>query len=88
MALGEVICEPGDALMHGYFPVDSFISLPAVDAEKAVLEVGMTGREGMSGGHMALGLAPALLRALMQAAGLGLRIPCVALKAELEFSRY
>ena len=74
--------------MHGYFPVDSFISLPAVDAEKAVLEVGMTGLEGMSGGHMALGIAPALLRALMQAAGLGLRIPCVALKAELEFSRY
>jgi CRP-like cAMP-binding protein len=47
------------------------------------LEVGMTGREGMIGEQLALGVTTSPLRALVQGAGLALRIPAQALRGEL-----
>ena len=86
LELNEVICEPGDTLQFVHFPVDAFISLLGVEGEHAVLEVGMIGREGMLGLHRVLGVAQAPLRALVQGAGLSLRITSVALRVEIERS--
>ena len=86
LQLNHIICQPGDTGRWLHFPVDSFISLLAVDAEHSQLEVGMVGREGLLGVHRVLGVAQAPLRALVQGAGKSLRISDTALRAELKLS--
>ena len=86
LELNDVICEPGDTLQFVHFPVDAFISLLGVQGDHTLLEVGMIGREGMLGVHRVLGVAQAPLRALVQGAGLSLRIASAALQAEIERS--
>jgi CRP-like cAMP-binding protein len=86
LVLNDIICHPGEALRYLHFPVDAFISLLAVDAQDSYLEVGMIGREGMLGVHQMLGVTPAPLRALVQGAGLSLRIAKAAFQAELKLS--
>jgi CRP-like cAMP-binding protein len=89
LSLNDVICQPGDAMRHVYFPIDAFISLLAVDKDNGsdtFLEVGMIGREGMLGVHRVLGVAPAPLRALVQGAGSSLRIATTALQAQAKLS--
>ncbi len=86
LQLSSVVCEPGDKLRHVHFPVDSFISLLAVDAAKSTLEVGMVGREGMLGLHEVLGVAQAPTRALVQGAGTSLRMATADFRSELQLS--
>jgi len=86
LQLGSVVCEPGDRLRHVHFPIDSFISLLAVDAAKATLEVGMIGREGMLGLHEVLGVAQAPTRALVQGAGTSLRMATKDFRLALQHS--
>jgi CRP-like cAMP-binding protein len=86
LQLSSVVCEPGDKLRHVHFPVDSFISLLAVDAAKSTLEVGMIGREGMLGLHEVLGVAQAPTRALVQGAGTSLRMATTDFRSELRTS--
>ena len=86
LQLHDVICDPGDILPFVHFPVDAFISLLGVEGDQTVLEVGMIGREGMLGLHQVLGVARAPLRALVQGAGLSLRITSLALRVEVERS--
>lgn len=74
LVLGDVLCRPGEVLLHLYFPVDSFISLVTDTDGHPGLEVGMIGREGMLGAHVALGVVRAPLQALVQGAGSAWRI--------------
>ncbi len=83
LVLGAVLCEPGQATRHVYFPVDGFISLVAPIDGKPALEVGMVGREGMLGAQLALGVASVPLHALVQGAGSVWRIGAVSFRAEL-----
>jgi CRP-like cAMP-binding protein len=83
LVLGQVLCEPGKATRHLYFPVEGFISLVAPLDGKPVLEVGMVGREGMLGAQLALGVATVPLHALVQGAGSAWRIRAVAFRLEL-----
>jgi CRP-like cAMP-binding protein len=69
LVLNEVVCRPGEALRHVYFPVDSFISLVTNMEGHPGLEVGMAGREGMLGAHLALGVTRVPLHAVVQGAG-------------------
>ncbi|MFM9925221.1 Crp/Fnr family transcriptional regulator [Variovorax sp. H27-G14] len=69
LVLGDVLCRPGETLRHVHFPVDSFISLVTNTDDHPGLEVGMIGREGMLGAHLALGVARVPLQALVQGAG-------------------
>ncbi len=80
---GSVLCEPGKPLREVYFPVNSFISLLSMIDGKSVVEVGMVGREGMLGAQLALGVATAPLRALVQGEGAAWRISTSDFRREL-----
>ena len=83
LTLGDVLCEPGKATRHVWFPIDGFISMVAPIDGKPALEVGMVGREGMLGAHLALGVVTVPLHALVQGAGSALRVTTTAFRAEL-----
>ena len=86
LILGKVLCEPGKATQHVYFPTEGFISLVAPLDGKPALEVGMVGREGMLGAQLALGVNTVPLHALVQGAGSALRIGAGAFRTELAHS--
>ncbi|HSB22577.1 MAG TPA: Crp/Fnr family transcriptional regulator, partial [Burkholderiaceae bacterium] len=86
LVLAEVLCERGEPTHHVYFPVDGFVSLVTTIDKHPGLEVGMVGREGMVGAHLALGVATTPLRALVQGPGRAWRIGAVAFRRELERS--
>ena len=69
-----VLSEAGKPTRHLYFPITGFLSLVAPIAGHAGLEVGMVGREGMLGAHLALGVAAAPWRAQVQGPGSAWRL--------------
>jgi CRP-like cAMP-binding protein len=83
LVLADVLCERGTPARHVYFPTEGFVSLVTMIDDSAGLEVGMVGREGMVGAHLALGVATSPLRALVQGAGTSWRIGTPAFRTEL-----
>ncbi|MDM0115982.1 Crp/Fnr family transcriptional regulator [Variovorax sp. J22R133] len=86
LVLGEVLGESGAQTRHAWFPVDGFISLVARVDNHPGLEVGMVGREGMLGVHLALGVPTTPLHALVQGSGSAWRITTVNFRRELAHS--
>ena len=74
LVIADVLSEPGKATRHLFFPITGFLSLVAPIEGHAGLEVGMVGREGMLGAHVALGVAAAPWRAQVQGAGSAWRL--------------
>jgi CRP-like cAMP-binding protein len=74
LVLSETLDEPGGRIRHVYFPIDSFISLITPGVERAQLEIGLVGNEGMSGVPLLLGVNVSPLRALVQGAGHAWRV--------------
>ncbi len=83
LELSEVLYERGKVTRHVFFPTDGFISLVSAVDGHAGIEVGMVGREGMLGAHLALGLLPTPLMALVQGSGEALQIKSSAFRTEL-----
>ena len=83
LVMAEVLSEVGIPARYVYFPTKSFISLVTPIKGKPILEVGMIGREGMLGTHLALGVRAAPLHALVQGPGAAWRIGAVAFRKEL-----
>ena len=79
--------EVGKQCRHVYFPTaDGFISVMAALHERASLEVGIVGSEGMLGVSLILGVNIAPLHAVVQVEGPALRMDARAFRFELERS--
>ena len=78
LARAEVLCELGERIRHVYFPIDSCISLMALVDDRASLEVGIIGHEGMLGTSLILGLNISPLHAVIQGPGICLRMTAAA----------
>lgn len=83
LVLAEVLCQPGQATRHVYFPTTGFISLLTLVDGKPSLEVGMVGNEGMLGAQLAQGVATAPLHALVQGPGHACRVATAPFRKEL-----
>jgi CRP-like cAMP-binding protein len=86
LAFAEVLCTPGERIGHVYFPTSSFVSLVMPADDSASLEVGLIGNEGMFGIPLALGVDISPLRAVVQGAGLALRMDATRFRRELRSS--
>jgi CRP-like cAMP-binding protein len=86
LVLSEVLHEVRTKTRYVYFPIDGFVSLLSVVDDQSVLEVGMVGREGMLGVHVALGMDISPLHAVVQGPGTAWRIPVGPFRRELKRS--
>lgn len=74
LTYGEILYEPGQQILHVYFPNDSVVSLLTLVDQHHALEVGLVGREGMVGIPLALEIAVSPVRALVQGTGTAMRM--------------
>src|SRR5256885_9563181 len=96
LTFGEVLHEPGERIQHVYFPSDSLVSLLTLVEGHLALEVGMVGSEGMVGVPLYLGTDVSPVRALVQGAGVAMRMKSARFSEEIrkspqlqqELSRY
>ncbi|MEP6788631.1 MAG: Crp/Fnr family transcriptional regulator [Acidobacteriota bacterium] len=84
LRLGQVLYESGDHLHYAYFPTTAIISLLYVMENGATAEIGVVGNEGLLGVPLVLGGETTPNRAVIQSAGLALRMRSKDLKAEFE----
>jgi CRP-like cAMP-binding protein len=86
LAFGDILCELDEPIQHVYFPLESFISLVIPMEGHQPLEVGLIGNEGMLGVTLALGIADAPLKAIVQGSGSALRMKTEQFQHELRNS--
>jgi CRP-like cAMP-binding protein len=82
MPLGEVLYESGGMLSHVYFPTTAIVSLLYVMENGASAEIAVVGNEGIVGISLFMGGDSTPSRAVVQSAGLGLRLKAQTLKDE------
>lgn len=83
LVFGNVLYEPHQPIRHVYFPLGGFISLVTTLDGHQPLEMGLIGNEGMLGATLALGVAHAPMRAVVQGSGSALRISSPVFKQQL-----
>ncbi len=86
LSFGEVLYEPGQVIRHVYFPNKGIVSLLSMVEERAAIEVGMVGNEGMVGISLFLGASHSLHRALVQGAGTALRMTAQTFRKQIGHS--
>jgi CRP-like cAMP-binding protein len=80
MPLGQVLYESGGTLSHVYFPTTAIISLLYVMENGASAEIAVVGNEGIVGISLFMGGDSTSSRAVVQSAGLGLRLKAQIMK--------
>jgi CRP-like cAMP-binding protein len=83
MELGQVVCEPGAKLPYAYFPVTAIVSLLYVMQDGESAEIALVGNDGLVGVTLFMGGNSSTIRAVVQSAGMGYRLPAKALEAEV-----
>ncbi len=86
LLLSDTLYEAGTKTRHVYFPNNGFVSLVALVDGRSALEVGMVGREGLLGVHVALGSDIAPLHSVVQGPGDAWRLTASRFKSELSRS--
>ena len=82
LPLGEVLSESGWRMNHVYFPTTAIVSLLCVMRDGASTEIAVVGRDGVVGISLFMGGESTTSRAVVQSAGLGLRLPSAFLMEE------
>jgi len=75
LSLGQVLCEPGAELDYAYFPLTSIVSLLYVMHNGESAEIALAGKDGMLGVTLFMGGNSSTIRAVVQSAGKGYRLP-------------
>jgi CRP-like cAMP-binding protein len=83
---GESIYEVGETIQYVYFPNSGIISLLASVEHSSTLEVGIVGNEGIVGIPVFLGVKMSNNRAIVQGAGVAMRMTVADFLAECEKS--
>ena len=83
LVLAEVLYTPWEPLRWIYFPISSFISLIMPTGDSGGFEVGLVGNEGMLGIALVLGAEMSPQRAVVQGAGVAVRMDAALLRREL-----
>jgi CRP-like cAMP-binding protein len=86
LVFAETLADPGKRIRHVLFPTEGFISLTTSLDERATLEVGLVGDEGMLGVTLILGVDASPLHALVQGEGSALSMDATRFRRELEQS--
>jgi CRP-like cAMP-binding protein len=86
LALRQVLEQPDKRVDAVYFPEAGFASVVAIQADDTHVEVGLIGREGMTGLTIVLGNHRAPHSTYMQAAGQGQCIKAVELRKAMQAS--
>jgi CRP-like cAMP-binding protein len=81
---GQVLCEPGSAATHVYFPTTAIVSLLHLLEDGASVEVAAIGREGLVGYSVFMGGQSSASQASVQSAGRAIRVPARTVKASFE----
>ena len=76
----KIFYDQGEKIEHAYFPNEGMVSLVVLVNDGRSVEVGITGAEGVVGAPLAFGFESAPMRAIMQIAGRGLRVPSLTLE--------
>lgn len=84
LKFGEILAEPGEPIRHVYFPTHSAIVLVTLMDDRASLEVGLVGNEGIVGTALVLDMAVSPQRALVQVPGAALRMEADLFRQALE----
>jgi len=82
LAVRQVLSEPDQTIEHIYFPEMGLASM-TTDGGDSVIEVGIIGREGMTGTAVVMGTDRAPFKCFIQMEGHGTRITAAALKAAI-----
>lgn len=85
---GDILCEPNQPLQTVYFPTSGVISVASVLDDRAPLQLGLIGRDGMLGSSLSLNVLAAPMRAMVQIAGNALTMTVAQLRQELRASTY
>jgi CRP-like cAMP-binding protein len=80
----QVLYEPHKTIRYDYFPEDSVISMVSTVIDKAVVEVGLAGREGMVCVATFLGANSSPHQGIVQGQGSALRIKASVLREEFK----
>jgi CRP-like cAMP-binding protein len=83
MPLGQVVCEPGAELEYAWFPVTAIVSLLYVMQDGESAEIALVGNDGVLGVTLFMGGNSTTIRAVVQSAGTGYRLPASELEAEV-----
>ena len=80
----KVLYEAGGLILDIYFPTSGIVSLLAAVEDRATLEVGIVGSEGMVGLPIFMGVKISHNRAVVQGAGVALRMKTAAFQKECD----
>lgn len=78
----ESVYASGEEINYVYFPLDCIVVLISSVDEKATVEVGLIGNEGMAGAQILMGAKHSNSEAMILAEGKALRLPAAVMKKE------